>query len=128
MNTHATLNRVWPLVLVLAAIALLMHATQSASGAEPCHCDKCAASGALNCVPRTWCEGCPKPKCSPCDEYCRKSAPCVKGRIECGDCPDYCRKCAPKPPCRARLVCDDYCRKPCPVCPPCGPASPVPAR
>jgi hypothetical protein len=116
MNASFTANRVWPLVLLLAAIVLLMHATQSASGAEPGACSPSMKSASKGlCLP-TWCQGCVKPKLT-CDDYCRKPAPCVRKSDWCDLAPDYCRKCLPTPPCCAKLECDDYCRKPCPVCP-----------
>jgi hypothetical protein len=117
MNASLTANRVWPLVLLLAAIVLLMHATQSASGAEPAACQPCAKPASKSCCLPTWCQGCVKPRLT-CDDYCRKQAPCVQSPDWCGLCPDYCRKCLPEPPCCAKTTCvDDYCRKPCPVCP-----------
>ncbi|MEX2188832.1 MAG: hypothetical protein WD875_18630 [Pirellulales bacterium] len=118
MNANLTLYRVWPLVLLLAAIALVLHASQAASGEQWTARAAAATSAEPRCSLRTWCEGCPVSKPCHCDDYCPKSAPCVRPPNWCWHCPDYDAKCPPPLPCRVAVGCtDDYCPKPCPACP-----------
>jgi hypothetical protein len=127
MFTMASYSRRFAGVLfVLAFCLVVVHADAWAKEKSVCKtcaagkiCASCAKLGLAkpNCPSGTWCEGCARAKCTCCDDYCRKPAPCIQLPKWCGVCPDYCRKCLPAPPCRVQTTCDDYCRKPCPVCP-----------
>lgn len=118
MNAHLALNRVWPLVLLLAAIALVLHASQAA-GETPHGLPVAPLTHKSACCAGTWCDGCCTPAHCQCDDYCPKPLPCVRLPRWCWNCPDYDAKCPPAAPCRVPVGCaDDYCPKPCPKCPP----------